>query len=190
MGRGTVPQIINHQCKIVVDAGLEWAQRDGVEGLVNPVGSEWTATGEKHMKEVVRKLVTASEWEDLQQSHYNLQGLSAQMLEDPKKWPHAARIQLEAWFVKQIRETRRRMKQAEAFSEGDHHCIVPVNMIARLQDDMHGCVTNLHTEVHDINWHVPCKSAVKEEPGVKEGETNQKITVKQEGRKETGACES
>mmetsp|Transcript_9128 Transcript_9128/g.24595 ORF Transcript_9128/g.24595 Transcript_9128/m.24595 type:complete len:200 (-) Transcript_9128:447-1046(-) len=112
MGRGPVAQVINHECKVVVEAGLEWAQKDGIPGL--SAGREWTAAGEQHMKEVVRKLVTATEWEDLQETYYNLQGLSAQTLEGPKKWPHAARMQLEGWFAKQIEETRRRVRKAEA----------------------------------------------------------------------------
>jgi len=90
MGRGPVAQVINHECKVVVEAGLEWAQKDGIPGL--SAGREWTAAGEQHMKEVVRKLVTATEWEDLQETYYNLQGLSAQSsrrARDTREWQRA-----------------------------------------------------------------------------------------------------
>lgn len=111
MGRSTVARVINYECSLAVGSGLVWAQTEEAEGLTD--GRNWTAHGEKRMKEVVRKFVTDVEWPQMQEDRPNLKGLSEETLEDPKNWPHAARMQLEHWFAKQMEETRRRNKLAQ-----------------------------------------------------------------------------
>ena len=111
MGRGIIPTIINMQCERVVAEGLGWQAQEGGEGGLISKAGVWTSVGVKHMKEVVRKLVTHSEWKEVQVQVSNLKEISQEVLQlEPKEWPLAARMQLEAWMCKQIEAARRSQK--------------------------------------------------------------------------------
>ena len=110
MGRKVVPDIVNGECEKAVNDGLAWQEKDGVQGLTT--GKEWTAKGKKLMKEVVRRLVTSGRWEEVQLDICNLGGLSAENLEEPSKWPHAAKMQLEYWVSIQMQAMRYKYRKA------------------------------------------------------------------------------
>ena len=111
MGRGIIPTIVNMQCERVVVEGLGWQAQEGGEGGLITKAGVWTVAGVGHMKEVVRKLVTHSEWKEVQVEVPNLNGISQEVLQsEPKEWPLAARMQLEAWMCKQIEAARRSQK--------------------------------------------------------------------------------